>query len=218
MLIDARDLQVRLGDHTLIQGVSVRCEPGKITAISGPSGSGKTTLLHALGLLIPVSHGSLLLDGREAARASERERRAFWREHTAFVFQDYGTIEDRSVAANTVMALGPLGGTQRGDPDRLRNALAQVGLAGRERDPAARLSGGEKQRLAIARAIYRDARVILADEPTASLDAENRERIITLLRTRAAAGATVVIATHDEAFADTCEARFRFDPSVSSRG
>ncbi|WP_187978071.1 ABC transporter ATP-binding protein [Mycetocola sp. JXN-3] len=209
MHIETRNIEVRLADHTLIRGVSLSCTPGTITALSGPSGSGKTTLLHALGLLLPISRGTLLIDGADFSRASERARRAFWRAHAAFVFQDYGTIEERTVAANTIMALGPLGATVRGDAGKLHTALEQVGLSGRERELAARLSGGEKQRLAIARAIYRQAHLILADEPTASLDAANRARVMSLLRARADAGATVVIATHDEDFADTCDTRFR---------
>lgn len=137
--------------------------------LAGPSGSGKTTLLHCLGLLQQPTSGQVLVGGRDATSWSASQRRAFWRDHAAFVLQDYGVMNEESVAFNVTMAMSVLGRRAVGDRRRLAQALALTGhLEGRGDDLAAHLSGGEKQRLGVARAIYKDARCIFVDEPTAS--------------------------------------------------
>lgn len=201
MLIEARRVGVTIDGRPIVQDQSLTCPPGAMTGLVGPSGSGKTTLLHALGLLQPITTGEITADGGVISGASPRERRRFWRDHAAFVLQDYGIIDDESVAFN--VTLRSVRGRSRHD-QRLLDILARVGLEGLVGEPASHLSGGEKQRLALARAMYRQASVLLIDEPTASLDADNRRRIIHLFSEFADGGATVIVATHDEEMMEAC--------------
>ncbi|MDO5067837.1 MAG: ATP-binding cassette domain-containing protein [Propionibacteriaceae bacterium] len=210
MLIEAHDVGVKIGQKQIIAGESVRCVPGVMTALIGPSGSGKTTLLHTLGLLLPPSKGKVTADGVVISGGSARACRAFWRDHAAFVLQDYGIIDDESVAFNVTLRRGS--GTSE-----LKAVLEHVGLAGREDELASHLSGGEKQRLALARAIHRDAQVLFVDEPTASLDAANRRLVVELFADFAAKGATVVIATHDDEMIAACQQHHQMNSSLAGR-
>lgn len=155
--------------------------------------------MHCLGLLLPVTGGKITVDGSDATGWSSRRRRQFWRDHAAFVLQDYGIIDDESLAFNVRLR----GGRSDRDPG-LVAALERTGLAGRTDELASHLSGGEKQRLALARAIYRSASVLLVDEPTASLDAGNRRSVIELCAGFARHGATVIVSTHDEEMIAAC--------------
>lgn len=204
MHIVAKDLTVSLGGRMILAGESVVCSPGQTTALVGPSGSGKTTLLHCLGLLLPVGSGHLSIDGHDVSKASDRQRREFWRDDAAFVLQDYGIIEDESVEFN--VTLRSRRRIRKVSDLKLTDALRRAGLEERARDPAHVLSGGEKQRLALARAVYRDARGVFVDEPTASLDEGNRRLIIVQLLELAAEGCTVVVATHDRELIEMCSA------------
>lgn len=206
MIIEAHDVGVTIRHRQIIHGVSVRCLPGEMTALIGPSGSGKTTLLHTLGLLLPPTAGQVTADGVAVSGSSSRTRRAFWRNHTAFVLQDYGIIDDELVAFNVAMRT-----TRNGADQALQAALEHVGLSGREGEPASHLSGGEKQRLALARAVYRDASVLFVDEPTASLDADNRQLVVDLFADFARRGATVIVSTHDDEMIAACDHRHRMN-------
>lgn len=207
MEISARNVDVTIDGYHVLRGESVVCRSGSMTALIGPSGSGKTTLLHCLGLLQDVSGGRVTVDGLDTTDWSAARRRRFWRDNAAFVLQDYGIMDDESVAFNVAMAAGVLRSRVGGSPARIEAALEATGLAGREDEPAAHLSGGEKQRLAVARAIYKQADVIVVDEPTASLDDRNRDRVIDLFAHRAQQGCTVIVASHDPAFIDACAQR-----------
>ncbi|WP_245605542.1 ABC transporter ATP-binding protein [Thermicanus aegyptius] len=192
----------------MIEGASLICAPGTMTALIGPSGAGKTTLLHLLGLLLRPTGGRVLVDGKDTTGWGARQRRLFWKNHAAFILQDYGVIEEESVAFNVTMTSSLFGSRVRGDQERMKAALAATGLSGREREPAARLSGGEKRRLGIARALYKDAQVIFADEPTASLDDVNSKRVIELLVSLARQGRAVVVATHDDGVVRASDAQY----------
>lgn len=170
----------------------------------GPSGCGKTTLLHCLGLLQRPTSGRVLVDGADTSGWRPGRIRRFWRDHAAFVIQDYGIVDDETVAYNVTTTSTLFTGRVTGDRARWESALERTGLGGRARDMASHLSGGEKQRLAVARAIYKDATVILVDEPTASLDADNRRRVIDLLAGLADMGRTVIVATHDDEMMAAC--------------
>src|SRR5690606_27999962 len=159
MLIEAEDLCVTLGGRRILTDEAVRCVPGTMTALVGPSGSGKTTLLHCLGLLLPVDSGRIVMNGRDVANSGERARRRFWREHAAFVLQGYGIMDEESVAFNVTMR-SSLWGRVTGDRGRLARVLERTGLAGRDAETASHLSGGEKQRLALARALYKGATAV----------------------------------------------------------
>lgn len=204
MLLECQEVTVETGGRSILGPVDARFEPGRLNAIIGPSGSGKTTLLNCLGLLLHPTTGTVLLDGQSVTRRDRRRRSLFWRQDCALILQDFGIIDDQCLDFNVTMKLGWLGRARR-DVGRAEQALTATGLEGRGAEPAAHLSGGEKQRLSIARAIHKNATVILADEPTASLDSGNRERVIDLLRQRADAGCNVIIATHDDRLIDQCD-------------
>lgn len=204
MNIDAFDVSVRVAEHDILRGETLSCPPGSMTGLVGPSGSGKTTLLHCLGLLQQPTDGKILIDGVDATGWSSGRRRRFWRDETAFVLQDSGVMDEESLDYNVVMSASVIGNRVRGDRTRLREALRETGLLGRGDEPASHLSGGEKQRLAVARAIYKQAMVILVDEPTASLDDRNRATVIGLFEQRAAHGCTVIVATHDPVVMSAC--------------
>lgn len=204
MLIEANDISVVIGGHPVLNGESIRCTPGIMTALVGASGSGKTTLLHCLGLLLPVDKGSILIDGNDVTRYGTGARRRFWRDHAAFVLQDYGIMDEESVAFNVTMQASVIGRRVTGNKKRLKHSLEQTGLKGRENELAGHLSGGEKQRLALSRALYKDANILFVDEPTASLDATNRHMVIELLSNFAARGRTVIVSTHDTEMIDAC--------------
>ncbi|AYV72679.1 ABC transporter ATP-binding protein [Niallia circulans] len=206
MLIEAQDISVTIGGRLVLDGESVRCNPGIMTALVGASGSGKTTLLHCLGMLLPVDKGKILSGGNDVTRYSNAARRRFWHDHAAFILQDYGIMDEESVAFNVTMKAGILGRRVLGDKERLVQSLEQTGLKDRESELAGHLSGGEKQRLALARAIYKNADVLFVDEPTASLDAANRHKVIELLADFASSGRTVIISTHDSEMIDACSA------------
>lgn len=210
MIIRGENLGVSLAEKRVFHGVNVKLRPGTVTALVGPSGSGKTLLLQTLGGMVSPSEGSVWVDKEESSGWSDSQKLRFWRESAAFIQQDYGVVEEETVAFNVTMKSSLWGRTIIPDPARLKEVLSRVGLQGRDKEIAARLSGGEKQRVAIARALYKRARVWFADEPTASLDAQNQGLIRELFREAAAPaagkeGATIVVATHDLAFARQCD-------------
>lgn len=204
MEIQADQVSVKIGEKTLFSHVSFTANNGEIVAITGPSGCGKTTLLNCLGLIRHTDSGKILIDGEDTSSWSESKRIAFWEKYASFIYQDYGIIDDETVAYNVSLS------KFKSKQINIQAALNVVGLKGRENDLAVVLSGGEKQRLGIARFIYKEASVIYADEPTASLDAENREKVISLLKKCACKGAIIILATHDERLVQECNRVFDF--------
>ena len=207
--IACNDLKVCIAGQTILEHVDLHIPEGGMVALTGPSGCGKTTLLHTLGLLQEADGGRLTIDHEDVTHAKAARRRRFWRDTASFILQDYGIMDEESVAFNVSMQLGPFGQRAGGDRKRIREALRATGLAKRTQELASHLSGGEKQRLGIARAIYKHASVIFADEPTASLDSRNRQIVIDLLRSRAGEGATVIIATHDPVLVSACDRNYQ---------
>lgn len=203
MNIEATDVGVQIEGRSIFSDVSVDITPSTMTALTGPSGSGKTTLLNCLGLIQRPTRGAVLIDGQDTTNWRDRQRTQFWKDYTAFIYQDYGIIEDQSVAYNVTLSKHQSHATI----SKVEEILTVVGLAQRGGELAAVLSGGEKQRLGVARAIFKDATFIFADEPTASLDTDNRQLVISLLRDRVKQGTSVVIATHDSRLASVCDLR-----------
>lgn len=207
MDLQTENVTVRIKDKVVLDNINVHAPAGQILALVGPSGSGKTTLLNVLGQLQHVSSGAVQVGGQDAAKWKDSRRRKFWHDHAAFIFQDYGLIEEESIAYNVALSKVSLFGSIRDKKKAIEQTLEQVGLPGRGADRVSTLSGGEKQRVGFARAIFKAADVILADEPTASLDTRNREIVADMLRKEATRGATVIIATHDLELAATCDSQ-----------
>jgi tungstate transport system ATP-binding protein len=180
------DVTVRAGPLAILDGVALSVRPGAPTIIIGPNGSGKTTLLRILMGLIRPSGGAITWGGREHVSPDRR----------AFMFQRPAMLR-RSAAGNLAYALAAAGRARAQRAARVTELLELVGLAKLADRPARRLSGGEQQRLALARALARDPEVLFLDEPTASLDPAATKAIEDLIRTVASRGIKVVMSTHD---------------------
>lgn len=198
------DLSKRYGERVLWHQLSAEVAPGELVAVTGPSGSGKSTLLNAIGLLEPASSGRITVGEEELTRFGPGRARRFRRDVLGYLFQNFALVGSASAAANIRLGLVRSPG-RKILAARTAAALDRVGLGGRERTPVYQLSGGEQQRVALARLIVKDPRIILADEPTASLDAGNERIVLDVLRERAASGGIVLIATHSTALAAACD-------------
>lgn len=176
---------------------SLRIEAGSVVALVGPSGAGKSTLLALLAGLEPVRAGSVSWGGHDLARMTDRQRSAWRFEELGFVFQDFQLVPELSALENVLLPVTFSAWSISGaEKRRARDLLTRLGVA-RPTARAASLSRGEMQRVSVARAVLRDPGVILADEPTASLDAENEEAVASLLIEAARKrGATLIVSTH----------------------
>lgn len=200
-LVEAIGLRKRYSDggrqRYVVDGVSVALERGQWLALSGPSGSGKTTLLSMLGGLITPTEGDVRIDGRSIVHMRDHHRALFRRKHVGFVMQELGLIPRMSLLENVLLPLAPLGGARPADVDRARGLLGRLGLSERVDTRVERLSGGEKQRGAIARALITDPELLLMDEPTAHIDAAQVDGLLSLLAGLCAEGRTLITSTHD---------------------
>lgn len=180
--------------------------PGEVVLIMGPSGSGKTTLLLMLGAMLRPSSGSITVDGVDLATARERDLPALRANHFGFAFQDFNLLSALDAVENVELACNLAGVTGRAARVRATTLLTELGLGQRLHFRPSQLSGGEKQRVAVARALANDPRIILADEPTANLDSGHGREIARLLRRIATAeGRSVVIVSHDARLKDIAD-------------
>ena len=184
-----------------LTGVSLTVHAGELTAIVGPSGSGKSTLLHLMGTLDKPTSGTVRVTGLDAARLTDRQLAALRATRIGFVFQQFFLAEHQNVLGNVADGL-LYAGLRRGERRRLAlQALDRVGLAHRAGARPTQLSGGERQRVAIARAVSAAPPVVLADEPTGSLDSVTGASVLALLEELSRQGTTVIVITHDHAVA-----------------
>ena len=213
-IVEARGLTriYRLGEERIagIRNATVAVEPGEFAVLAGPSGSGKTTLLNLLGLLDRPDEGTLLFEGREVSGLGDRERSRLRRERIGFVFQSHQLVPVLSAGENVALALWIRDLPESECRRRAREALDSVGLEGlSERRPGA-LSGGQRQRVAVARALVGDPAVILADEPTASLDSETALKLLDLFdRLHRERGVAFVFSSHDPQIVGRAHRRLR---------
>ena len=188
------------GEIAALDGVSFTAADGEFIAIVGKSGSGKSTLLNMIGGLDIPDSGSILLDGTDIVKLSNRQTAMLRRQKIGIIYQFYNLIPELNVSENITLPTELDGGEI--DREWLASILKTVGLDGRENAYPNTLSGGQQQRVAIARALYNKPSLILADEPTGNLDAENGDEIIRLLKDmNKESGATVLIVTHSESVA-----------------
>jgi lipoprotein-releasing system ATP-binding protein len=193
------------GELEILRDVTLTLDRGESAAIMGPSGSGKSTLLYILGALEPPSHGTVTLDGENPYALAERAQAAFRNRRIGFVFQDHSLLPQCSVLENVLaptLVAGSSNGTPADDERRAREVLEQVGLGNRLDHRPAELSGGEKQRAAIARALIRNPLLLLCDEPTGNLDRAAADVVASLLLELHQARKTIlVVVTHSAALA-----------------
>jgi putative ABC transport system ATP-binding protein len=192
-----------------LRGVSFAVRRGELLAIVGPSGSGKSTLLHIMGTLERPSTGVVRIAGVDAARLSDREVSLLRSREIGFVFQQFFLAEHATVRENVADGLLYAGVPAAERYRRADVALERVGLSERAKFKPTRISGGERQRVAIARALVGHPAVILADEPTGSLDSTTGASIMELIRELNAAGATIIMITHDTGLADQLPRQIR---------
>ena len=186
----------------ILAGVDLRVGRGEFVAITGASGAGKSTLLHLLGALDLPTAGEITLDGAAFGRCSTAELEQVRNRHLGFVFQFHHLLRDFTALENVMLPLRIAGQSPREAEQRASALLAQVGLAGRLTHRPQQLSGGEQQRVAVARALANDPRVVLADEPSGNLDAAQAERLHDLLGTVAREFETaLVVVTHNRLLA-----------------
>jgi putative ABC transport system ATP-binding protein len=184
-----------------LRGVCAEVRAGEFVAVTGPSGCGKSTLLHLVAGLDTPTSGTILVNDTDIGRLDEDARTAFRGRHVGVVFQSFNLLDILTAEENVALPLA-LAGVPKGSAHRkAREALARVGLGARAAHRPAEMSGGEQQRVAVARAIVADPLLILADEPTGNLDAENGLAVFDLLRNLAEGSRTVVMVTHDAGLA-----------------
>jgi len=198
------------GDVRALDGVSVQVAPGETVAITGPSGSGKSTLLSLIAGLDRPTSGELVVLGQRLGDLNEDGLADLRRRHMGFVFQNYHLIPTLTVWENVMLPLVPQQGNSLGLKSRALHCIERVGLQKRIRHLQGELSGGEQQRVGLARALVTDPTLILADEPTGNLDAESAGVILDLLFGLARdGGRTVLLTTHDRAVAGRCGREIR---------
>lgn len=189
--------QGRHDEVVAVGGVDLAIDDGRITVLRGPSGSGKTTLLTVIGCLARPTTGRVRIDGEVVSGLPERFLTEVRRRTFGFVFQRFNLVRGLSALDNVVLPAVPMGLPHRALEERAFALLDQFGLADRARLSVEHLSGGEAQRVAIARALINDPAVIVADEPTASLDAERVAQFLVIAEALKRAGKTVLITSHD---------------------
>lgn len=203
------------GDITVkaIQGVDFSIEPASFVAFIGPSGSGKSTLLNMIGCLDPPTRGTLQVAGQEITNFNQKEAARFRGEHIGFVFQDFNLIPVLTVLENVEYPLQMVQNwPKQKRRERVREMLNAVGMADQGDKYPNQISGGQKQRVAVARALVTNAKLVLADEPTANLDRETANRIITLMKQmRNEFGTTFVFSTHDPRIVKNVETTFTLE-------
>lgn len=189
-------------DYPALRDVSFMVDKGDFVAVLGPSGSGKTTLIHLAGGLDTATRGRVLVNDTDLGGLSEAGRAKWRRRNVGIVFQFYHLVPALTVLENVLLPMELAGHPPRGERRRKALELLElVGMRGKADRFPAQLSGGEQQRVAVARALAADPPIILADEPTANLDTENKSRIIELLAEANKLGKTVLYTTHDPSLA-----------------
>jgi putative ABC transport system ATP-binding protein len=198
----------RLGQHVIpaLQGVDLVVQRGELLALTGPSGSGKSTILNLAGLIDTPDRGEIVLDGEAVNGLADTPRTLLRRELLGFVFQSFNLVPVMTVAENVDYPLFIAGVPPAERRERVRAQLAAVGLQEHAQHRPDALSGGQRQRVAIARALIKRPRLVIADEPTASLDSHTADQVLALMRERChAEGAAFVIATHDSRLTQRCD-------------
>ena len=201
-MIQTEQIFKSFGPLTVLKGIDLSIKPGEIVSIVGPSGAGKTTLLQIIGTLDSPDSGKLTINGVETSKLKEKELAAFRNRNIGFVFQFHQLLPEFTALEN-VMIPALIGKVKAGDAEKkAKEMLDFLKLSDRMTHKPAELSGGEKQRVAVARALINHPSVILADEPSGSLDSHNKEKLHQLFfELRKEFNQTFVIVTHDEQLA-----------------
>lgn len=201
-MIDIKNITKSFGSLQVLKGIDLHIDRGEVVSIVGPSGAGKTTLLQIIGTLDRPDSGTVCVDGIDVTSLSQKKLSDFRNQHLGFVFQFHQLLPEFTALENILIPTYIAGTSQKQAKQRAKELLDFMGLADRATHKPNELSGGEKQRVAVARALVNNPAVILADEPSGSLDTKNKEELHQLFfDLRDKFGQTFVIVTHDEALA-----------------
>ncbi len=201
-MIEVKDIYKSFNDLEVLKGVNLEVKKGEIVAIVGKSGAGKTTLLQIIGTLDRPSKGQVLIDGTDVFAMNERELAAFRNRHIGFIFQFHQLLPEFTALENVCIPAMIAREKEADYKARAERLLTDLGLADRMQHKPNELSGGEKQRVAAARALMMSPDIILADEPTGSLDTQNKKELSDLLlKLRKEYGQTILLVTHDKELA-----------------
>ena len=204
-MIELQEVTKKFGKHQIFDRYSLSISAEKMTAILGRSGAGKSTLLNLIGLIEEADLGQVYIAGKKAPQINSKEALLMRRNFISFLFFFFALIEDESIERNLNISLVYEKIKKTEKRRRMREVLNQVGIPHHLNEKVYALSGGEKQRVALARALLKRSQILLADEPTGSLDEQNRVLILGLLRQEVEKGKTVIIVTHDPAVVAACD-------------
>ena len=202
MMIEVNDIRKSFGALEVLKGIDLTIEKGEVVSIVGPSGAGKTTLLQIIGTLDRPDSGRVTIDGVDITSLGQKSLADFRNRRLGFVFQFHQLLPEFTALENVMIPALIKGDSRKVAKERAQELLAFMGLSDRAAHKPAELSGGEKQRVAVARALVNNPAVILADEPSGSLDSKNKQELHQLFfDLRDKLGQTFVIVTHDESLA-----------------
>ena len=202
VIISAKDIKKAYGKTHALRGASLRVKKGEVLAIMGPSGSGKSTLLHSLAAIISVDSGEIRLNGKRIDKLPDDKRSILRRTMFGFVFQFGQLVPELTVEDNVALPLLLNKKDKKEAYKKAKRWIAEVGLSGKENNLPGELSGGQAQRIAIARAMVIEPQILFADEPTGSLDTFNSEKVMELfIKTAKEYGTTVIMVTHEPSIA-----------------
>ena len=203
-MIKLENVTKTIGEKVILENVSLKINQGDLVAIVGKSGSGKSTLLNLLGLIDGDYSGHYEIFSQQNVPVNSVKSQAIIREHISYLFQNFALIDNETVEYNLMLALKYVKLSKKDKVKKIEEILERVGLPSILHQKVSELSGGEQQRIAVARAILKPSQLLLADEPTGSLDPENRDLVLNFLLDMNKEGKTVIIVTHDAYVAQQC--------------
>ena len=203
-MIKLENVTKTIGKKVILENLSLEINQGDLVAIVGKSGSGKSTLLNLLGLIDGDYSGYYEIFGQQNVPVNSVKSQAIIREHISYLFQNFALIDNETVEYNLMLALKYVKLSKKDKVKKIEEILERVGLSSTLHQKVSELSGGEQQRIAVARAILKPSQLLLADEPTGSLDPENRDLVLNFLLDMNKEGKTVIIVTHDAYVAQQC--------------
>lgn len=197
-IIELDQISKAYGSNQVLKDFSLCIESGEFICVTGESGSGKSTLLNIIGLLETCDSGECRLFGDKTPSINSKEGMNLLRYKISYLFQSFALINDKTVYENLEIALNFMKINKKQREEKILNSLQEVGLIGCEQKKINQLSGGEQQRVALARIILKPSELVLADEPTGSLDSDNRDKIMKILKDLNNSGKTILVVSHDK--------------------
>ena len=189
----------------VLKGIDVQINSGEFVAIMGKSGAGKSTLMYQMSLLDHPTTGEIIVDGHNVTNLTHDERTKFRLDNLGYIFQDYALVPELTAIENIIVPLLMQGKTDEEAERIAKNSLEKIGLGHRENNLPSQLSGGEQQRVSIARAVAHNPKILFADEPTANLDNVSSEAVMEIFKTLHNQGQTIVMVTHEKEYTAYCD-------------